>query len=424
MSIPLDRLYQYIQCQAQQIWQDRVLIYRFYPHGSKDFHDLSFLTDDYTLYDLVLCPYIYCNDQEPLNWSQYEDATHLSPAVLEFGKKLGLFKQNLRDYPVDIWDWALLLHSEQGGHNLDCYTSNGFVPVYYWSHAIIARDWFRYAQHVTQQKQSKHKFLIYNRDNTGTRQYRLKFADLLVEYNLVNDCKTWIGQCHSVDTQWQPVNDLTQYFNRSRASSNYSADFDLHDYETTEIEIVLETLFDDDRVHLTEKTLRPIALGQPFVLASSAGSLTYLKNYGFETFDSVWSEEYDTIKDARERLHCVMDLMKQIANWTPEQHEQRLLLANQIAQRNRERFFSQEFQQQILKELSDNLTIAFEYIKQHNTSARWMAWYHTMQSLSIQEFSVLEKSLMDHGDTNHFVSRFTKDHWKTFVTKAKTYYNR
>lgn len=424
MSIPLDRLYQYIQCQAQQIWQDRVLIYRFYPHGSKDFHDLSFLTDDYTLYDLVLCPYIYCNDQEPLNWQTYQTSTNQSADIQKFSQQLGLAKQNLRDYPIDIWDWALLLHSEQGGHNLECYNHNGFVPVYYWSHAVIARDWFRYAQHITQQKQPKHKFLIYNRDNSGTRQYRLKFADLLIEYKLVDQCQTWIGQCHSVDTQWQPVNDLTQYFKPSTASSNYSADFDLHDYETTEIEIVLETLFDDDRVHLTEKTLRPIALGQPFVLASSAGSLSYLKNYGFETFDSVWSEEYDTIKDAQERLHCIVNLMKQIASWSPEQQKQRLSLANQIAQRNRERFFSQEFQQQVMNELSNNLTTAFEYIKQHNTSARWMAWYRAMQSLSTQQFSVLEKSLIDHGDTNHFVSRFTEDHWKMFVSKAKTYYDR
>ena len=41
MSIPLDRLYQYVESIVQDICQDRVVIYRFYPHGSKNFEDLK-----------------------------------------------------------------------------------------------------------------------------------------------------------------------------------------------------------------------------------------------------------------------------------------------------------------------------------------------------------------------------------------------
>jgi hypothetical protein len=433
MNIPLDRLYQYIECQAQRIWQDHVLIYRFYPHGSKDFHDLSFLTSNYTLDDLVLCPYVYCNDQEPLNWKHYQYTSNQSSAIAQFMQQLGLPKQNLRDYPINIWDWAVLLHSERGGHDLAQYQADGFLTVYYWSHAVIARDWFRFAEKIVQQKQPTQTiFLIYNRAWSGTREYRLKFADLLIEQDLVDQCRTWANSCdvnlgmhYSQYTfgndQWRPQHQLENYFEPSSASSENSADFDLIDYENTQVEVVLETLFDDDRIHLTEKTLRPIALGQPFVLVSTAGSLKYLKHYGFETFDSVWSESYDQISDPGQRLLAIVSVMKTIADWTPAQREKYLQQAQAIAQRNRERFFSLEFEQQVLHELDDNLTKAFQQLRQCNTSTRWIQWCHAMRTLPAQQFQQLEQSLIEHGDCNHFVSRFTEQHWEKFLSQTKKY---
>jgi hypothetical protein len=78
-------------------------------------------------------------------------------------------------------------------------------------------------------------------------------------------------------------------------------------------------LFDDDRLHLTEKSLRPIACKQPFILAATHGSLQYLKDYGFKTFDSVWDENYDTIEDPYQRMLAIIQLMKNICAWTPEE---------------------------------------------------------------------------------------------------------
>ena len=429
MTIPLDRLYQYIERQAQKIWQDHVLIYRFYPHGSKDFHDLSFLTDNYTLDDLVLCPYVYCNDQELLDWEQYQTATNQTALIESFSQQLGLPKQNLRDYPIDIWDWALLLHSEQGGYNLAQYESNGFVGVYYWSHAVIARDWFRYAQHVQQSKQVQQTFLIYNRAWAGTREYRLRFADLLVEQNLQDHSRTTVNVCDPElgihytqykfhNSKWQPTRPLENYFLPTKINSQMSADFDLADYESTDLEVVLETVFDNDRVHLTEKTLRPIALGQPFILVSMPGSIKYLQQYGFETFDSVWSEQYDHIADSADRLQSIVRLMKSIADWTPDVRQQRMAQAQAIADRNRIRFFSKEFEQQVLTELDTNLKKAFDYLRLNNTSQRWLQWYHSMRDLSVDQLEHIKQSQVAQGSTNHFVNCFTPEHWQRFYLQA------
>jgi hypothetical protein len=98
----------------------------------------------------------------------------------------------------------------------------------------------------------------------------------------------------------------------------------VEDYEATDIEVVLETLFDDSRLHLTEKSLRPIAVAQPFILAGTHGSLEYLRSYGFKTFGDVWDESYDLVEDPAERLIQIAELMKYISTWLPHQRERNM----------------------------------------------------------------------------------------------------
>ena len=71
MSIPLDRLYHYIENIAEKIYGGTVIIYRFYPHGSKKHEDLT-STKNFQWYEFKLTPGIYCNDQEPLDYKYYE----------------------------------------------------------------------------------------------------------------------------------------------------------------------------------------------------------------------------------------------------------------------------------------------------------------------------------------------------------------
>jgi hypothetical protein len=155
---------------------------------------------------------------------------------------------------------------------------------------------------------------------------------------------------------------LENHFPVSSAHSHYSADFDINDYNATDIEVVLETLFDDDRLHLTEKSLRPITVGQPFILAGTAGSLEYLRSYGFKTFSSVWDESYDLVEDPAERLIQIAELMKYISTWLPHQRERNMSQAQAIADYNRQHFFSQEFFNRVTDELKTNLTSAFEQL--------------------------------------------------------------
>jgi len=378
MSIPLDRLYHFIESVAQDIFQDRVVIYRFYPHGSKNVEDmLGLREEDWQV--TQLSPSLYCNDQEPLDYDYYKIVNK---------KPRAPFKEPLPHFLKHrtVYKKILLLHSERQSTDVEKYQQDQFIPVYWWSHAVIALDWFRYAAHIVLKKQSKKTFLVYNRAWSGTREYRLRFAELLVQLNLQDSCQASINpvepelgihyDCHKFKNPvWRPQTVLEDYFPINGMPSHYSADFDAGDYNATDVEVVLETLFDDDRIHITEKSLRPIALGQPFIIAATAGSLEYLRSYGFKTFGSIWDESYDTIKDPEQRLYAITNLMAQIESWESLTRERKLTEAQAIAEYNHHHFFSQDFFNLVTGELSANLTTALvdvEFTKNYQAwTNRW-----------------------------------------------------
>ena len=395
MNIPLDRLYHYIRDIAQEIYNDRIIIYRFYPHGSKNINDLNNLNEgnneslgDNEWLKKTISPALWCNDQEPLDYEFYQANIRVWPnsGWLSILKLFNYFKPitNLNYSRNTVFEKGLLLHSEKRSHNVGKYHDNNeLIPVYYWSHAVIARDWFRYAEHVKQKKQVTQTFLIYNRAWSNTREYRLRFAELLIHLNLQEHCKTSINPIEPElgihydsyqfkNSVWRPKTVLENFFPANTAQSHYSADFDINDYESTDIEVVLETLFDDQRLHLTEKSLRPIACAQPFILAGTHSSLEYLRSYGFITFGDIWDESYDLIEDPQERLYAIADLMKQITTWLPHHRENKMVEARAIAEYNCQRFFSQEFFNQTINELKTNLKSGFDDLKLCDNYITWI----------------------------------------------------
>jgi len=140
---------------------------------------------------------------------------------------------------------------------------------------------------------------------------------------------------------------------------------------------------------LTEKSLRPIACGQPFILAGTTGSLAYLRSYGFKTFGMIWDERYDECADPEERLVKIANSMKQIADWSPWIREQKMAEAQAVAEHNRRHFFSKEFFDLVVKELNTNLTEAFDMLKTFPANQKWIKLAHAL--LTVPEL----KNLID-----------------------------
>ena len=358
MSIPLDQLYHYLESFSD----NNVVIYYFYPHGTKNWDNLVLLRKYYTSISFVTYKMV-CHDQEPLDFK--------------------VFKDNYMQQQLMIADNRILCHSEQRSKQLDMFKQHNIIDIYYWSHAIISQDWFRYAKHdnvLLQKRKERYDFLIYNRAWQGTREYRLRFAEMLLENNIKEYCNIRFvpvdNNVHYLDhvynnQKWTIHTNLESYYNVNTIDSAASADYTSEDYITSNIEIVLETLFDDDRLHLTEKTLRSIACQQPFILMATHGSLEYLRRYGFETFGSLLDESYDTIIDPVERMAAVIAEMKRITQLPTAERIELFFKLNAIAARNQERFFSDDFFEQVVQEYKTNMSQAIALCEQR----RLCAWH-------------------------------------------------
>jgi hypothetical protein len=371
MSVPTHNLYDFVH----QLAKNQLFLMYFYPWGSRDLRDVHLhLRNDCDLVgtrsialsdrirlpnmpDQILDwrwlttaqPVMFCHDQEPLNFNLYSDSSPNTQEFLrEFQQRIGLtLSPDARDLnlrwtnPTNLQKKWILLHSELNSKNLDCYEATGqYQGAYWWSHAVIARDWYRYAEHDNSLKPDtiQRTFLAYCRDVTGSRHYRQDFLSLISSNKLVDHCQI-------------------QSFDQQPVGPDASAVYNHNDFNNTAISVVLETVF-DERIHLTEKILRPIACGHPFILAAGAGSLSVLRSYGFHTFVGYINEDYDDIEDSKGRLNAIVQEMKRIQNMPPQQRQTLINTCRQIAEYNRKLFFSQKFFDLVSNELISNVGIA------------------------------------------------------------------
>lgn len=387
MNVPLSRLYNFLHDTCNR----DVLIYRFYPHGSKNIADLTPLFsywDSTTWYYRVTTPVLVFNDQEPLHFDLYQKSLisifPLPPGLAhdkEEQLKSTLFdRMNIRmflgNHFLNGYDKYLLCHSEKNSNELAKYEAAGFVGVYWWCHALISLDWFRFAGEdvgleVNLQQINK-DFLVYNRAWSGTREYRLTFTELVVQNQLLDSCNikfapTDDGNVYTDHVFVNPALQITStnlqdIIPLNTATADASADVLAGDYRQIGVEVVLETLFDDQRQQLTEKALRPIAAGRPFILASTPGSLQYLRDYGFQTFDGLIDETYDTITDPKARLEAIVAEMKRISELDESAKFALWTSLYKIAEQNKARFFSDAFATQIVQEFKTNFDAGVEQV--------------------------------------------------------------
>jgi len=385
MSVPLDNLYDWVE----SLVPCPVVLYVFQPHGSKKISDCDWhrVPDHSPRWEF---PGVIMHDQEPLDWDfyntpdQYKDwwktngvasNPFFNEANLDYYAKFNL--KSIVFVRGTLYDQAILIHSEKNSADLIKYQQNGFLCVHYWAHAIIARDWYRFAQHDSRlysDTKPQNKFLIYCRDWSHRREYRLKFLELLVQNDLESCSQTSVMHVNSEGVHFSQhtfknhdfVLDspaLLDQFSNNEFSSAASADYDPLDFTNSEISVVLETVFDDSRIHLTEKTLKPIACGHPFILAAGPGALEYIRSYGFKTFAPWIDESYDQETNSLRRLEKIIESMKQIQNLQGRALEEFSHEVKQIAEFNKTHFFSDKFSDQVRSELANNLEQACSKVK-------------------------------------------------------------
>ena len=396
--IPLDNLYEWIA----GLIPDTV-IYHFNPHGSKNIehlHQVDMSTRHMSFRDHMLAVPVICYDQEPLDWHLYANiewqqirahyvrnwpvSVFVDPSLSDSVWKHRATYNLAALTQTSCFDRHVLLHSEQRSQQIELYDRNGFEPAYWWNHALLARDWYRYAEWDSKLRYDSRQmyqfdFNVYSRAWQGTREYRIYLLSQVLHAGLEHRCR--VSFCdkdggnhylqHGFVNQRFKNHAVMPWVNNAIAS-DMSARYDQHHYNLCAIDVVLETLFDDHRLHLTEKILRPMACGKPFLLAATSGSLAYLRSYGFVTFGDIIDESYDQEIDAVARIHKIVNEMRRISDLPEHQRQQLIRGLHRRAAYNREWFFSDQFRDKVVSELHCNLTRAVGKVREHHaTGRRW-----------------------------------------------------
>jgi len=107
---------------------------------------------------------------------------------------------------------------------------------------------------------------------------------------------------------------------------NVSQSLPIDLYNQGYFNLVVETdLSWNNSFFLTEKVIKCLISGQPFVVCAQAEYLKHLRELGFCTYDSIWDESYDSIENFDQRMHAVVDLVEQLKflNW--DKHRDQLI---------------------------------------------------------------------------------------------------
>jgi hypothetical protein len=278
--------------------------------------------------------FIYLFDQEPVILD-YHKATFDSVDKRNF-----IFDSRVVRKP------GIIISSETASDNMDyiCKQRN-LQPFYYFFHGWAALDWYRGYDRTflitpwTQRKIQK-TFFSANRIIGGLRQHRVlmlyHFAKLDLMHNWISAsavCPAENIPIERIAKQYQSqYPDIADVINRldlpklfpgedqTRMSSCWLDQFE--PCAESLVYHVTETLYTGRRLHLTEKSFKPIALGMPFILTATAGSLAYLRGYGFQTFGDFWDESYDLETDDFARAEKVAAVLKQLDNLSDQKKQE------------------------------------------------------------------------------------------------------
>jgi hypothetical protein len=264
----------------------------------------------------------------------------------------------------------------------------GWRSYYYFFHGWAALDWYRgynrtFLIEPWTERTINKTFIAPNRIVAGEREHRLKMLYWIFRLDMSNNHISCPAVCPAeniaiVDAV-QPLKnkypDIKSVFEQQSLPINFTNEtghpmqscwLDLFD-ESAEslLYLVTETVATGRRHHLTEKTFKPIALGMPFVIVGTQGSLRYLRSYGFRTFGDLWDESYDDEPDDSTRIEKIAQVLKLLDGL--EEHRQDIFeSAQDIIKHNWNHFYGGGFEQILWQELQDMLN-DIEFDSGHNS---------------------------------------------------------
>jgi len=277
-----------------------------------------------------------------------------------------------------IREAGYLVTSEQNSENVKriC-IMNQWKPLYYFFHGWAALDWYRgynktFLIQPWAERTIAKTFIAPNRIIAGERQHRLEMLYHIFKNNMGHNHISCPAVCPaeniSVQDAIQPLKskypDIESVFATQSLPINFEGEtnhpmhscwLSLFD-ESAEslLYLVTETVATGRRHHLTEKTFKPIALGMPFVIVGTKGSLEYLRSYGFRTFEGIWDESYDQADDGV-RVERIASLLRSLDELSAAAKQELFEAAQEVIEHNWNHFYGGGFEAVLWAELKDML---------------------------------------------------------------------
>jgi len=274
--------------------------------------------------------YVFFHDQEPVHLDVFE------PLFNDVMRR----NNDLSNKPI-----GHIVVSERGEYVDKLCKQYGWTPHYYFYHAWACLDWFRgydktYLIPRAKDRTPTKTFMSPNRIVAGKRDHRVLFLYNIFKNNLQNNhiSAPRICQYEGVDISQTASKynniypDIEQVFQQAELPRTFVGEdtqlmhsYQLGNYQEAQdslLYVPTETIYFGRRTHITEKTFKAIALEMPFVLIAPAGSLEYMRSYGFKTFGSVFDESYDAELNDIARIEQVVKLLKDLDTLSIKERQQ------------------------------------------------------------------------------------------------------
>jgi len=328
--------------------------------------------------------YIFFFDQEPIHLNIHRATFE---QVVRLNKDIHLndyvdrsTKRTIAKIPrsKDFISPGYIVTSERDSENVEavCKLFN-WKSLYYFFHGWAAMDWYRgydktFLITPPAERKITRTFIAPNRIIAGERKHRLEMLYHIFKYGLLDNHISCPAVCPaenvSIHDAIKPLvvkyPDIQQVFENQTLPIHFRGEIDhpMHSCwlslfdECAEslLYLVTETVATGRRHHLTEKTFKPIAMGMPFVIVGTRGSLQYLRSYGFKTFEGIWDESYDLAEDSV-RIERIASLLRSLDELPLAAKQHLFEQAQEVIEHNWNHFYNGGFEAVLWTELQEML---------------------------------------------------------------------
>ena len=353
--------------------------------------------------DVVETNFVFFHDQEPVHLDQYQTLFD------EVFRRCYDILCHMNHYPEQPWppekkeinDWVCgsskiktfpqllkkcnlkhptghIVVSERGEYIEQLTNQYGWQSHYYFYHGWACQDWFRGYDKTfliprARDRQPAQTFMSPNRIVGGMRDHRVLFLYNIFKQGLENNhisaprtCPVEGVDITSIAQKYTNVyQDISNVFESADLPRNFAGEAtqemtscwltNFDEARDSLVYVPTETVYFGRRLHITEKTFKAIALEMPFVLVAPAGSLAYLREYGFKTFADIFDESYDEETDDIRRIERVTKLLKELNDLSVTERQAIHRACLPMVEHNFEHFYGTGFSDILWNELLNML---------------------------------------------------------------------